>query len=134
MCVSSKRNLSGFILGIFLLTGCAFYKVDADKVDSISAQEAAVMIAGKEAVIVDVREDSEWNENHIPGAIHIPLGQLNERLSELQQYKNSLLVAQCRSGGRSVQASVVLKTAGFTKVYSMTGGILAWNKEGLNTE
>jgi len=53
------------------------------------------MYAGKEAIIVDVREDSEWNEQHITGAIHIPLAQLNERLSELKQYKDNPVITQC---------------------------------------
>jgi 3-mercaptopyruvate sulfurtransferase SseA len=66
-----------------------------------------------------------WNEQHIPGAIHIPLGQLKERLSELKQYKDSPLITQCRSGGRSAKALDVLKSAGFSKVYNMDGGIIA---------
>ena len=92
------------------------------------------MYTGKDAVIVDVRENSEWNAQHIPGAIHIPLAQLNERLSELKQYKDSLVITQCRSGIRSEQALEVLKSAGFSKVYSMNGGIMAWDKAGLVTE
>ena len=81
-----------------------------------------------------MREDSEWKEQHIPGAIHIPLGQLPERLTELKQYKDSPVIAQCRSGRRSAQASDVLKSAGFSYVYNMEGGLNAWDKAGLKTE
>ena len=119
---------------IILLMGCATASADTDKVESISPKEASTMYAGKKAVIVDVREDSEWSEQHIPGAIHIPLAQLNERLSELKQYKDSPVITQCRSGRRSAQAFDVLKSAGFSKVYNMDGGIMAWDKAGLKTQ
>jgi rhodanese-related sulfurtransferase len=101
---------------------------------AISAVEANRLLSGQKAVIVDVREESEWNEQHIPGAIHIPLGQLNERLAELKEYKDSPVIAQCRSGKRSAKAADVLTSAGFSKVYNMEGGILAWDKAGLKTE
>jgi predicted sulfurtransferase len=65
---------------MILLIGCAVAKADMGEIESISPNDASAMYADKKAVIVDVREDSEWNEQHIPGAIHIPLAQLNERL------------------------------------------------------
>jgi rhodanese-related sulfurtransferase len=119
---------------IILLMGCAIAKAEAGSIESISPKEASAMYAGEKAVIVDVREDSEWNEQHIPGAIHIPLAQLNERLSELKQYKDSPVITQCKSGGRSAQAFDVLKSAGFSKVYNMEGGIIAWDEAGLKTQ
>ena len=131
MRVFSKYGQLSFII---LLMGCAVAQADLGEIVSISPQDASAMSSGKEAIIVDVREDSEWNEQHIPGAIHIPLGQLSERLSELKQYKDSPVITQCRSGGRSAQAFDVLKSAGFSKVYNMDGGIMAWDKAGLKTE
>lgn len=122
------------LIFIILLMGCSFAWADSDELEIISPKEASAMYDGQKAVIVDVREDSEWNEQHIPGAIHIPLAQLNGRLSELNQYKDSPVITQCRSGGRSAQAFAVLKSAGFSKVYNMGGGILAWDKSGLKTE
>ena len=102
--------------------------------DTVSPKEAAAMHTGNKAVIVDVREDDEWNEHHIHGAIHIPLAQLNGRLSELEPYKNSPVITQCRSGKRSAKAQLALKSAGFSRVYSMDGGIQAWDEQGLATE
>ena len=86
MRVFSKYCQLGFIV---LLMTCAIAKAEINGADSISPKQASVMFAEQKAVIVDVREDSEWNEQHIPGAIHIPLAQLNERLPELKQYKDS---------------------------------------------
>ena len=117
-----------------LLMGCTVVRADSGKVESISPREASSMYSEKKAVIVDVREDSEWKERHIPGAIHIPFAQLNERLPELKQYKDSPVITQCKVGGRSAKALELLKSAGFSKVYSMDGGIIAWNKAGLKTE
>jgi rhodanese-related sulfurtransferase len=119
---------------MILLIGCAVAKADMGEIESISPKEASAMYLGKKAVIIDVREDSEWNEQHIPGAIHIPLAQLNERLSELKQYKDSPVITQCKAGGRSAQALSILKSAGFSKVYNMDGGIMAWDEAGLKTE
>ena len=61
---------------MILLIGCAVAQADSGDRESISPKEASAMYAGQKAVIVDVREDSEWKEQHIPGAIHKPLGQL----------------------------------------------------------
>ena len=117
---------------VTILLGCA--NADVDSIDSISPVEASVMTSEQKAVIIDVREDSEWNEQHIPGAIHIPLAQLNDRLLELEQYKQRPVITQCKAGGRSAKAFDVLKLAGFSKVYNMDGGIMAWEKAGLQTQ
>ncbi len=89
------------------------------------------MFFEKKAIILDVREEHEWKEQHIAGAIHIPLAQVESRVSELEQYKDSNVVVQCRSGKRSAKAASSLKAAGFTKVFNLTGGIIAWGESGL---
>ena len=119
---------------IVLLMTFTVAKADMNEADSISPKQASEMYAEQKAVIVDVRDDSEWNEQHIPGAIHIPLAQLNGRISELKQYKDTPVITQCKAGGRSAKALEVLKSVGFTKVYNMDGGIMAWDKAGLKTE
>jgi rhodanese-related sulfurtransferase len=101
---------------------------------ALSAVEAANAVASGHAVIIDVREDSEWQEQHIPEAIHIPLGQLNARLTELKPYQSTKIITQCRSGRRSAQAQAALIAAGFSNVYNLEGGIIAWQQHGLKTE
>jgi len=127
-----KYFQSAIIISIVLVSG--LLKAENNVIPAISPVEAEQLFNKKKAVIIDVREDSEWKEQHIPGAIHIPLGQLPERLTELKQYKDSPVIAQCRSGRRSAQASDVLKSAGFSYVYNMEGGLNAWDKAGLKTE
>jgi rhodanese-related sulfurtransferase len=117
-----------------LLAGYAVSGHSDGLFENISPKQAAAQFSEKKAVIVDVREDGEWQEQHIPGAIHIPLAQLPARLSELEPYKHSPVITQCRSGGRSAKAAAQLKAAGFSNVYNLDGGIQAWEKAGLTTQ
>ncbi|MGZ5049652.1 MAG: rhodanese-like domain-containing protein [Methylobacter sp.] len=119
------------LLGVFLLTVSAFA---AAETDVVSPQEAATMRVKNHAVIIDVREPDDWNENHIHGALRIPLSQLNERLTELEPYKNRPIITQCAAGTRSAQAQLLLKAAGFANVLLMNGGMQAWLQQGLVTE
>lgn len=105
--------------------------VSAD-ITSISPQQAAQM-QSQSTPIVDVRENDEWNAEHIAGAIHIPLGEISNRLNELEKYKNSPIIMQCRSGGRSAKAADILTKAGFSSVLNMEGGLNAWQKADLKT-
>jgi len=81
----------------------------------------------REVQIVDVREADEWRGplGRIPGATLIPLAQLGGRCPELS--KERPVVAVCRSGGRSAQATVILQRKGYDKVASLAGGMLRWN-------
>ncbi|MDY0396156.1 rhodanese-like domain-containing protein [Virgibacillus halophilus] len=76
--------------------------------------------------IVDVREDEEVAEGKIPGAKHIPLGELSERQGELDKDKHYYIV--CRSGGRSSRACEFLNAQGFHTT-NVAGGMLAWEDD-----
>ena len=78
-------------------------------------------------VLIDVREPHEWEICHIEGATLVPLGQLPERLNELDGHKE--IVTHCHSGVRSMQALEILRAAGFGKVRSLNGGIDAWSTD-----
>jgi len=84
--------------------------------------------------VVDVREPAEWNGElgRIPGARHLPLGELRDRLGELP--RDRAIVAVCRSGGRSAEASLILEQAGFTRAANMSGGMIRWHGLALPTE
>lgn len=83
------------------------------------------------AFMLDVREQSEWNEFHMPGATLIPLGQLASRVKDLP--KDREIVVVCRSGNRSATGRDILKQAGFTSVTSMAGGMNDWRSKGFAT-
>ena len=76
------------------------------------------------AILVDVREQNEYDAQHIPGSILIPLSEFETRFEELP--KDKALVMQCRSGARSARAGDYLLASGYTDVVNMAGGILAW--------
>ncbi|ASN39329.1 rhodanese-like domain-containing protein [Paeniglutamicibacter terrestris] len=78
--------------------------------------------------ILDVREDFEITEGMIPGAIHIPMGELGARLEELD--RNRPVIVICRSGNRSARVADALTGAGYT-ADTMGGGMIAWQRAGL---
>ena len=123
------KKIFAFLLGM----GAIFTQVFAAP-QAVSPEEARTWLAEKKAVMIDVREDNEFKQQHIPNAIHIPLGQLPQRLAELAPYKETIIIAQCRSGHRSQQAIKILQSSGFSNLYNLEGGILAWHKAGLNIE
>jgi len=76
--------------------------------------------------ILDVRDDVEFNVNHLYNATLIPLSELGSRLNELEAYNDTEIIVYCRSGSRSQQASNILVANNFMKIYNMLGGINAW--------
>jgi len=100
-------------------------------VKDIDIQEAQKRI-NEGAVLVDVREQNEYDEAHIPGSVLLPLSQLAERFEELP--KDKPLVMQCRSGARSGRAAEFLLQNGYSDVVNMAGGIMAWTEAGNETE
>ena len=96
---------------------------------NITAQEAkAVMDSREDYVILDVREQEEYDEGHIPGAILIPYGQIPEKAEQLLQDKDQLLLVYCRSGRRSKIAAESLVELGYTNIMEF-GGIIDWPYE-----
>jgi rhodanese-related sulfurtransferase len=95
------------------------------RVPSVSAVDA--INADSRTVLLDVREKSEWNAGHAPGALHIPLGNLSGGASRLPQDKKIYVV--CRSGNRSRSATGALRQAGYD-AYNVSGGMQAWAGSG----
>ena len=85
-----------------------------------------------DVIILDVREDHEYAAGHIPGATLVPLGQIPNRLEEIPTDKT--VIAVCRSGNRSGQATKFLRQQGFENVHNMTGGMNAWSQAGYEIE
>jgi len=77
---------------------------------------------GEKLHILDVREQWEFDEANLNGVL-IPLGELPERLAELDSWKNDEIIVHCKSGGRSGRAKEFMKTKGFENVRNLLGGI-----------
>lgn len=95
-------------------------------------EDYRAQIALSDHVLLDVREGEEWAMGHAPGALHIPLYDLPERLSEVPQGKP--VVVMCASGVRSLYGGQFLVENGFSDVYSLDGGINLWARKGLPIE
>jgi rhodanese-related sulfurtransferase len=81
-----------------------------------------------DAVLLDVREHDEWAAGHAPQAIHIPLGELAERVGEVPQDSGEVFVV-CRMGGRSARATMYLNQSGWDAV-NVAGGMQVWHQQG----
>lgn len=94
----------------------------------VSPQRTAELLASG-AFVLDVREPDEWTAGHIDGATLIPLGDLPNRISEVPQDREVVVV--CRSGRRSAEGRDILRNAGYTQTTSMAGGMNAWSSSNL---
>ncbi len=92
--------------------------------DLTPAQVAARAAETDAPLLLDVREEYEWNLGHLPGAIRIAIGELPQRVGELDPQRETIVY--CRSGARSAQAADFLRQSGFRQVWNMTGGTLRW--------
>src|SRR5580704_981137 len=99
---------------------------EVDGIPQLTVEQLKAEIdAGHKPFILDVREPHEYQIVNL-GAPLIPVGQLDQRLSEIPVGKNEEIVVHCKTGGRSQKASLALKAAGFTNVKNLAGGITAW--------
>ena len=82
--------------------------------------------AGESIILLDVRQPEEFAEKSIPNAILIPLGDLPDRVDEIEEFRDKEIVVICRSGNRSGQACMFLTMNGFTHSVNLKGGMLSW--------
>jgi len=95
----------------------------------VSPERFQELASDPSALVIDIREPDEYRRGHIPGAGLLPLRMLPEKGKDLPRDRTILLA--CRSGRRSSRALTMLEELGFTEMYGMRGGILAWRAEGL---
>lgn len=101
--------------------------------EEISVKKAKELIGNKGILILDVRTSKEYHAGHLEGAKLIPVQQLLERISEIEDHKNRDVLVYCRSGNRSTAAAEILINNGFKKIYNMQNGIKGWTKKGFDT-
>jgi rhodanese-related sulfurtransferase len=135
--VSASRRPYAWIILLLLVVAAAavwvFLQQNA-KASSFPAEinvSQAYELYQKGAYVLDVREQSEWDAVHIPGAALIPLGSLPDNLSPIP--KDAEIVVVCRSGNRSQKGRDILLAAGFERVTSMAGGMNQWAAAGYPT-
>ena len=123
-----KRIVMIFIFLLLLLTGCGGNAANGSY-HQITQEEAKEMMDTQEVIILDVREQDEYDSVHIPRAVLLPVGTINENTAaEVIPEKDSTVLVYCRSGNRSKTAAAALASLGYTKIYEF-GGINTWRYE-----
>lgn len=115
--------VSGFLLLWSLVTQRGIKEIDT--------RVAVQLINYQDALVLDVRDDSEYAAGHLPNSKHLPSEKIEERWTELQRFKEKPVVVIYRGGVRSNHASMVLKKNGFAQVFNLMGGIDAWKRANL---
>ncbi len=124
----SHWMLSGLWL-VLLFALLAYMKKKGGK--TVSAHEGTRLINREDAVVLDIREKKVFDKGHVVNAINIPLAKLDERITELDKYKEKPLIIVCQMGQQSSDAVKKLEARAFSQVYKMTGGLSEWQAQGL---
>ena len=113
---------------LLLLTGCGGNTSDSSY-EQITQEAAKEMMDTQEVIILDVREQDEYDSGHIPSAVLLPVGTIDEdTAAKVIPEKDSTVLVYCRSGNRSKTASAALADLGYTNIYEF-GGINTWPYE-----
>ena len=122
------KRIIPFLLSILLLTGCSGGTSDGSY-EQITQEAAKEMMDTQKVIVLDVREQSEYDSGHIPGAVLLPVGSIDEETAAaVIPEKDSTVLVYCRSGNRSKTASSTLAGLGYTNIYEF-GGINTWPYE-----
>ena len=131
------RRRSARIAGSFVLTAAllACARGGAETGSSIEPSELAAQIsAGTAPVILDVRTPEEFASGHIPGAVNIPIDQLEGRLATAGLPRSDEIVVHCERGPRAAKAEAILEASGYADVRDLSGHMQAWRAAGLPVE
>jgi rhodanese-related sulfurtransferase len=92
--------------------------------------EATLLINREDAVVIDLRDQGEYDQGHLPNARHLPLADLERRSAELEKFRARPIIFYCSNGSRSATAAATLKKTGFEKLFRLRGGLYEWEKAG----
>lgn len=126
-----KKTIVNHLAATIMLAAMAgtvpAYSGEIRSIDVHQAQE----MKNRGVLLLDVREPGEYISGHAPGSVLIPVGQLDQRLKEIQAFRDKPVAVICRSGRRSAVATDLLQKAGFSDARNVEGGMIAWEKAGL---
>ena len=123
------KKIFPLFLMLALLTGCSAATNSSGTYTQISQEKAKEMMSQSNVIILDVREQDEYDSGHIKGAVLLPVGTINEKSAAgVIDRKDTVVLVYCRSGNRSKTASQALVDLGYTNIYEF-GGINSWPYE-----
>ena len=120
--------LAGLWLILFFAL-LAYLKKKAGR--TVGTHEATRLINREDGVVLDIRDKKVFDKGHIVNAVNIPLGKLDERITELDKHKTKPFIVVCQMGQQSGDAIKKLEARGYPQVFRMTGGINEWQAQGL---
>ena len=98
---------------------------------AVSSTQATQLMNKDEALVLDVRESKEFSEGHITGAVNIPYAKIDDRISEINKFKEKPVIIVCKMGQHSGAVGKTLKAKGFTDIHRLKGGISGWQADSL---
>lgn len=119
------------VLAFVVLLVLTFFnelKIVTQRFSKLTPAAAVQLMNSEDVVVLDVREPSETTGGKIAKAIQIPVSGLAKRVNELLKHKDKSMLVYCKTGTRSGIACKELDKHGFEKVYSLSGGVLAWQE------
>ena len=123
-----------FLFGLVVVSGAALLWPSLQRRGTkVSLLQATQLINQGKTLILDVRAAAEYAAGHLRDARNIPQKELSKRLAELDKFKTKSVIVVCANGVQSSKATAQLKSAGFNDVYSLDGGLAAWQAQGLPT-
>ena len=124
-----KRMLPAVLTILLLFTGCGGTSMKENSYQQITQETAKEMMDTQEVLILDVREQHEYDSGHIPGAVLLPVGTITkDTAATVIDELDTVVLVYCRSGNRSKTASQALVDLGYTNIYEF-GGINTWPYE-----
>lgn len=119
------------IMAAMLSGGALFWPLLVSRGSKVTLLQATQLINQGKAVLLDVRSPQDFAAGHLRDARNIPLNELPKRIGELEKAKSKSVIVICSAGVQSARAVSQLKKAGFSEVFSLGGGIAAWQAQGL---
>jgi rhodanese-related sulfurtransferase len=129
--VEFAGNHSVLFLALGVILGLLTYNLLVGNKGSVDPMTATAKINHEDAVVVDVRPAADFSNGHIINAINIPMNGFSKQIGLLEKYKSQPVIISCRSGSQSSHACGQLRKQGFTEVYNLRGGLLAWQNANL---
>ena len=107
--------------------GMFFYHESRRSGASLTPQQAINLANAESGVFVDLRDNAEFSRGHVVDALNIPVGKLENRLAELESYRDKPVILVCKMGQHSGGVGKKLNEKGFNRVYRMSGGMMEWS-------
>lgn len=124
--ISNHIFLWGALAAVLVLLIKSEYEHQTGKANQLNPVNAIRIMNNEDALVLDVRESSEFGKGHIKSAKNIPFSTLKDKLKDIMKYKDAAVLAYCNSGSVSNKACRVLQKEGFTNVHNIAGGINSW--------